>query len=86
MLGAHAITGCDTVSYSFGKGKASVTKTLKAGDFLGLFDMLGEENVTEEDLMAVGQQLFASLYGQPAGTSVTTASTPASRGKCCSSC
>ena len=34
--GAHAITGCDTVSYPFGKGKASMLKTLKEGDFLGL--------------------------------------------------
>lgn len=73
LLGAHAITGCDTVSYPFGKGKASVLKTLKAGDFPGLFDVLGEEGATEENLMAVGQQLFASLYGQPAGPSMTQA-------------
>ncbi len=42
LLGAHAITGCDTVSYPFGKGKATVLKTLKAGHFPGLFDVLGE--------------------------------------------
>lgn len=73
LLGAHAITGCDTVSYPFGKSEASVLKTLKAGDFPGLFDMLGEEGATEEDLMAVGRQFFASLYGQSAGTSMTRA-------------
>ena len=41
LLGAHAITGCDTVSYPFGKGKASMLKTLKEGDFPGLFDVFG---------------------------------------------
>ena len=54
LLGAHAITGCDTVSYPFGKGKASMLKTLKEGDFPGLFDVLGEEGASQEDLMAVG--------------------------------
>ena len=73
LLGAHALSGCDTVSYNFGKGKASVVKTLKAGNFPGLFDVLGEEFVTHADLMAVGQQFFAALYGQPAGTSMTQA-------------
>ena len=43
LLGAHAITGCDTVSYPFGKGKASMLKTLKEGDFPGLFDVLGRK-------------------------------------------
>ena len=42
LLGAHALSSCDTVSYTFGKGKASVLKTLKAGNFPGLFDVLGE--------------------------------------------
>lgn len=58
---AYALTCCDTVSYPFGKGKASVIKTLKASDFLGLFDELGEESATEADLMAIGQHFFASL-------------------------
>ena len=33
LHGAHAITGCDTVSYPFGNGKASMLKTPKEGDF-----------------------------------------------------
>ena len=71
--GVHALSGCDTVSYPFGKGKASVLKTLKAGNFPGLFDVLGEESATHVDLMAVGQHFFAALYGQPTGTSMTQA-------------
>ena len=73
LLGSHALSACDTVSYLFGKGKASVLKTLKAGNFPGLFDVLGEESATHADLMAVGEQFFAALYGQPTGTSMTQA-------------
>ena len=64
LLGAHALSGCDTASYPFGKGKASVLKTLKAGNFPGLFDVLGEESATQVDLMAVGQHFFAALYAR----------------------
>ena len=35
----------------------------------GLLDVLGEESATHADLMAVGQQFFAALYGQSKGTS-----------------
>ena len=73
LLGAHVLSGCDTVSSPFDKGKASVLKTMKAGNFPGLFDILGEESATHVDLMAVGQHFFAALYGQPTGTSVTQA-------------
>ena len=73
LLGTHALSECDTVSYPFGKGKASVVKTPKAGNFQGLFDVLGEEIATHVDLKAVGQQFFAALYGQPMGTSMIQA-------------
>ena len=73
LLGAHALSGCDTVSYPFVKGMASVLKTLKAGNFRGLFDVLGEESATYVDLMVVGQHFVAVLYGQPTGTSMTQA-------------
>lgn len=73
LLGAHAISGCDTVSYPFGKGKISALKILKAGHFPGLFDVLGEEGATEADLMDVGQKFFSALYGQPSGTSMMQA-------------
>ena len=67
LLGPHAITSYDTVCYSFGKGKVSVLKTLQAGNYLlrmGLFCLLGEEDATHADLMAVGWQFLAALYGQ----------------------
>ena len=68
LLGAHAITGCDTVSYPFGKGKASMLNTLKEGYFPGLFDVLGEEGASQEDLMAVGEHFFVALCGQPSSS------------------
>ena len=69
LLGAHALSRCDTVSYPFGKGKASVMKTLKAGNFPGQFDVLGEESATHVYLMAVGEHFFPALYEQPTGSS-----------------
>ena len=38
LLGAHALSGCDTVSFPFGKGKISALKILSAGNFPGLFE------------------------------------------------
>ena len=48
-------------------------KTVKEGDFPGLFDVLGVEGASQEDLMAVGEQFFVALYGQPSGSSMTQA-------------
>ena len=73
LLGAHALSGCDIVSYRFGKDKASVLKTLKTGNFPGLFEVRSEESVTHEDIVAVGQQFFAALFGQPTVCSTTLA-------------
>ena len=41
ILGMHYITGSDTTSYLYGKGKVSALrlKTLKAGDFPGLYSV-----------------------------------------------
>ena len=55
LLGAHTLSGCDTVFYPFGKGNASVLKTLKAGNFPRLFDVPGEESATHA---AVERQFF----------------------------
>ena len=73
LLAAHAVSGCDTISYPIGRSKVSVLKTVKAGNFSGVFDVLNEESATHADLMTVGQQFFAALYGQPTGTSMTQA-------------
>ena len=57
----------------FNKGKISALNTLQAGDFPGLYQVLGEEDATRSDLMETGQRFFAALYGQPPGTTMSEA-------------
>ena len=42
LLGMHALSGCDTVSYPFNKGIISALSVLKVGDFPELSEVLGE--------------------------------------------
>ena len=67
------LSGCDTTSYPFGKGKISALNTLLAGDFLGLADVLGEVGTTHADLMEAAKPFFAALYHQLPGTSMESA-------------
>ena len=73
LLGMHAISGCDIVSYPYSKGKISALNILKAQDFPELSDVLGEEHATDEDLLNLGQKFFAAMYGQPPGTTMNDA-------------
>ena len=44
-MGMHVLSGCDTVSYPFIKGKISALNTLQAaGDFPKLYQVLHEED------------------------------------------
>ena len=54
ILGMHYLTGSDTTSYLYGKGKVSGLKTLRAGDFPGLHSVLGEQGATQAQLFEVG--------------------------------
>ena len=69
----YTISGCDTVSYPFNKGKIRALNVLKAGDFSGQFEVVGEENTTDAELMETCSQFFAAMYGQPEGTSMSLA-------------
>ena len=73
LLGMHAVTGCDTVSYPFKKGKLTALSKLQQGDFPELYSIVGEETATHENLMITGQNFFAALYGQPNCSSINTA-------------
>ena len=73
LLGMHALSGCDTVSYTSNKGKLRALNVLKSDDFPGLFQVLGEEDATYADLMDTGQRFFAAMYGQSPGTSMSEA-------------
>ena len=63
ILGVHALSGCDTVSYPFGKGKVSALKVLDM-DILHNMERLGEEDATLEELLAAATQFFLILYDQ----------------------
>ena len=47
LLGAHTLSGCDTVLFSL----LARARSLSAGNFPGLLDVLGEEGATQADLM-----------------------------------
>ena len=59
----HALSGCDTVSFPYGKGKISALKVLQNNDITGLQN-LGEEDATQSDLLECVKNHFLVLYGQ----------------------
>ena len=71
ILGMHYLTGSDATSYLYGKGKVSALKTLRAGDFPGLYSALGELDATHAQLMEAGQTFFSALYGQQQETTMS---------------
>ena len=68
----HAISGCDTVSHPFNKGKISALNILKTGECAALYEVLGEENATDAELMETGRRFFTPMYRQPEGTTMST--------------
>ncbi|KAJ3606349.1 hypothetical protein NHX12_025870 [Muraenolepis orangiensis] len=60
----HALSGCDTVSYPCGKGKASAPKVLQGTTMHWLDTVLGEPDTTHSDLNDTGTEFFLALYGQ----------------------
>ena len=65
----HIATGCDTVSYPFGKGKLTAVNLMKKGK-LDL-SAIGEANTFEDELLNAGRHLFCLLYGIDAPTTMT---------------
>lgn len=61
LLRMHALTGYQTTSYPYVIGKLNALKTMVAGDFSDLHDMLGEEGVTQTDLMKVAITVFIAM-------------------------
>ena len=68
LLEMFALTGCDTTSFPFNKGKESALSVIEAGDFPGLFHVLGEEDAMQWGLLEVELSLFCALYDQKPGT------------------
>ena len=69
LLPMHAITGCDTVSYPFGKGKVSSLKAIMDSDHVEI-ELFGESNATISDVMCTGCRIVGRLYGATCDTTV----------------
>ena len=69
LLPMHAITGCDTVSYTFGKGKVSSLKVSMDSDHLEI-ELFGESNATISDVMCTGCRIVGRLYGATCDTTM----------------
>ena len=72
LLGLHALSGCDTVSYPYGKGKPSALKVLEV-DIPGLDEVLGQPEATHAQLKATADSFFLPLYGQQSCTTMNEA-------------
>ena len=70
LLGMHALSGCDTTSYPYGKGKIRALNTLLSGDFP---DVVGVVCMTQADLFEAALPFFTALYQQLPGTSMESA-------------
>ena len=73
LLGMHALTGCDTTSFPYNKGKVSALSVLEARYLPDLFHVLGEEDAMQWGLLEVGLSFFCALYGQKPDTSMEEA-------------
>ena len=70
LLGAHALSGCDTTSYLFGKGKVLAINTLKKGNFQSLHTILGEPNMNQANVFDCGKQFITAIYNAPGSISM----------------
>ena len=63
----HCLTGCDTTSIPFSKGKKTAWKLLKRMKNDEIQDLLvfNDMNASHEGIQAAGEQFFLKLYGCP---------------------
>ena len=72
LLGIHSLSGCDTVSYPFGKEKLSALRLLER-DLPGLDQVLGQPGATHTQLQETASTFFLPLYGQKSCTTMNDA-------------
>ena len=74
LLGMHGLSGCDTASYPFGKGKATALKILlRVTITVWLMCWVKLVLLQREDLIEAAGSYFIALYGQSPGTSLQSA-------------
>ena len=64
ILGVHFLSGSDTTSYPFGKGKQTVLNIAKRFSFPEFDSVLGDLNATDMQLQQLGRKFFCALYQQ----------------------
>lgn len=72
LIGIHALSGCDTVSYPFGKAKKTALK-LQEIDIPGLDQVLGQPGATHAQFQETAHTFFLPLYGQKGCTTMNDA-------------
>ena len=64
LLLVHAWSGCDTTSATFGHGKTTLLKKLKASEVIQeISSVLCNPNALQEEIGQAGLRLFVILYG-----------------------
>ena len=62
---AHAISGCDTVSATYGLGKPRAFKKLdESNSWKDIMNMVGNDDVDMEYIIEVGEKFYMELYGK----------------------
>ena len=63
ILGMHALSGCDTTSYTCGKGKGSAINALSKTDLSELDTVLEYLSATHVAIMECARKFFAVFFG-----------------------
>ena len=71
-IGLHALSGCNTVSYPFGKGKKAALKFLEI-EIPGINQMSGQHGTTHAQLKTTTDSLLLLFYGQKRCTTMNDA-------------
>ena len=67
LLLAHAISGCDTVSVTYGVGKLKAYQKLMEIDiWQKSMNIIGKQEVSLDEVIDSGEKFFMQLYGKPA--------------------
>jgi len=63
LLVIHAVSNCDTASYSFGHGKVNVFRKLsRSAEIQPSVDILESSSASQEEVMLAGCRILALLY------------------------
>ena len=69
LLGMHALSGCDTTSYPYGKGNITALSYMVSGNYQGLAT-IGDVGTTHTELMNACMHFFVALYGRTPGAAM----------------